>query len=125
MDNASDAGILDGQTETEDRNSEFQIAWSNVMSKGPYSSPSYYKRTAVLLFSWVKGFNGMDVEEEIDELGEVFETLFNYETKKVYLEPSSPTEGTNLQSKVSAMIANFNLEFDGHNTLLIVYYAVS
>ena len=124
MDIASDAGILDRQTEIEDKNSEYTTIWSNVIAKGPYSTPSCYEGAAVLLFSWAKEFDGMHVEEETEELNKVFRDLFHFQTKKVYLEPCSPTEGTNLQSKVSHMIANFISQFDGPNNLLIVYYAV-
>ena len=125
MDDLSDAGKPVELTEHEDKNSKYEVIFTNVMAKGEYKSPSCYKKAAVLLFSWAQDVFDMNVKKEVDELKEVFENEFNYKVMRECLRPSSPTEGTSLQSNVSYMIAQFIHEFDEPNSLLIIYYAVS
>ena len=123
--NTSNAGTLAEQIEYEDKNSRFEVVWKNRMAKGGYKIPSYYEKAAVLLFSWEKDADDMDVENEVNDLKKVFEDVFHYEVKREYLKPSSSEDPPPLKNMVLCMIAQFIKQFDRRNSLLIVYYAVS
>ena len=114
----------------DEKNSKYEVIFTNVMAKGRYQIPSFYKHAAVLLLSWTDNKDDMGVQSEVDELGEVFDELFGYDVEKVCLKPKKQSHmkrerGTNLQVDVYYEVSNFLKRYDGPNTLLIVYYAVS
>jgi len=113
---------------TDEKNSKYEVVFTNVMAKGRYQIPSFYKHAAVLLLSWTDNKDDMGVQREVDDLAEVFDEQFNYEVEKICLKPKKQNHmkrdrGTNLQIDVYYEVSKFLKHHDGPNTLLVVYYA--
>ncbi|MCJ1389542.1 hypothetical protein MMC18_002399 [Xylographa bjoerkii] len=103
---------------TDEKNSKYEVIFTNVMAKGRYQIPSFYKDATVLLLSWTDNKDDMGVQKEVDELAEVFDELFNYEVEKVCLKPKKQNH-----MKREREVSRFLKRYDGPNTLLVVYYA--
>lgn len=63
-----DDSIVHYENEDEKQNSAYQIAWSKVMEEGPYRASDSYEKGAVLLLSWDKDSDDLDVREEVRAL---------------------------------------------------------
>ena len=63
--NMGHASVVDYEDEYVRLNSQMQLVWENVMEEVPYKSSSSYKNVAVLLLSWDKDLDDMQVEEEV------------------------------------------------------------
>lgn len=106
------------------KNSRFQVIFAKAIDQNPSRITSSHENAAVLLLSWEKEPDGMDVQKEVDELEEVFKTNFNYIVVKRTLRPEGMRQ-TSLQVVVLGEVADFLRAHDGPDNLLIVYYAVS
>jgi len=59
-----DDSIVQYEDEYEKLNSQYQVAWNKVMGNGPLTSASY-ESGAVLLLSWDKDYDDLEVKEEV------------------------------------------------------------
>ena len=59
-----DDSIVPYEDEYEKLNSSYQVAWNKVMGNGPLTSASY-ESAAVLLLSWDKDYDDLEVKEEV------------------------------------------------------------
>lgn len=100
--------------------SEYQVLWVNTMEESNYQSSSKYTSVEVLLLCWAERNDDLTVTEEVSRLKATFEECFNYHAQIKYLDASTQQK---LQVQVNRIVANFVGDFDGPNTLLIVYYA--
>ncbi|KAL9119202.1 MAG: hypothetical protein Q9187_004247 [Circinaria calcarea] len=114
------ASVVDYESEYEKVNSSMQLLWEKVMEQGSYKTNSAYESVAVLLLSWDKDLDDMNIKDEVDSLERVFTTDFNY---KVYNKCISKIPNKSAQNQVNHHVADFIYEEDGPNNLLIVYYA--
>ena len=94
-----------------------QVLWTNTMNEGRYQNPSRYDKVAVLLLCWM--VSDIDTTTEVKELRKVFEEDFGYHTTTEYLDANSKSK---LQLQLNLRVAHFVHDYDGSNTLLIVYY---
>ncbi|MCJ1244330.1 hypothetical protein MMC30_001528 [Trapelia coarctata] len=115
-----DDSIVHYENEDEKQNSAYQIAWSKAMEAGPYRASDSYENGAVLLLSWDKDFDDLDVQEEVNALGAVFTDIFHY---KLHNECLKSDTGSTPQAQVNKAVADFVAEEDRPKRLLIVYYA--
>lgn len=91
--------------------------WDLTMKdKGGNGLP--HRKTAVLLLAWDASIDELGVKDEVKELEGVFKNIYNYTVRTEYIKPTPHP-----QHQVSVFLANFVFEFDGKDTLLIVYYA--
>ena len=60
-----DDSIVHYEDDSEKRNSSYQMAWRRVMAHGPYNASSSYEKASVLLLSWDKDFDDLDVKGEV------------------------------------------------------------
>ena len=61
-----DDSIVHYEDDSEKRNSAYQMAWSQVMADGPYNASPSYEKASVLLLSWDKDLDDLDVKEEVN-----------------------------------------------------------
>ena len=104
--------------EDEKKNADYQICWNIVMDKGGYKNPSSYEKVAVLLMSWAQ--DDLKTAGEVNALKLVLEERFRYHTTMAYLDNNNNKK---LQVQLNKKVADFVHEYDGPNTLFIVYYA--
>ena len=64
----NDVSVVDYEDEYVRLNSQMQLVWETVMEEVPYKSSSSYKNVAVLLLSWDKDLDDMQVEEEVSSV---------------------------------------------------------
>ncbi|KAL9119123.1 MAG: hypothetical protein Q9187_004319 [Circinaria calcarea] len=112
--------IIRYDQEAEKSESEYHIVWNNIMAEGKYLSSSSYTDVAVLLISWEKDHDDLDVKEEVNQLEGLFINTFNYQCSKVFL---TVDKGKSAQVQINYEVARFALEHDSPNALLIFYYA--
>ena len=112
--------IIRYDQEAEKINSEFQVKWANWMAEGMYLSSSSYTDVAVLLISWEKDVDDLEVKEEVDRLEELLTKIFNYQCSKALLRIDT---GKSPQVQINMLVGNFVHEYDNPNALLILYYA--
>ena len=93
------------------------MLWTNVMNEGRYQNPSRYDKVAVLLLCWMA--SDIDTTTEVEDLRKVFEEDFGYHTTTEYLNANLKSK---LQVQLNLSVAQFVHDYDGANTLLIVYY---
>lgn len=109
--------IIPYQDKREQLNSTLQLAWTENIRTGSNTLP-LYEKVAVLLISW--DCDDLDTDDEVKQLSDVFNVVFNYKVSSVYLS----TRVKNLpQVQLFKHIADFVALEDGPATLLIVYYA--
>ena len=60
-----DTSIVHYENADEKLNSAYQISWSKVMEEGPYRASESYEKGAVLLLSWDKDLDDLEVQEEV------------------------------------------------------------
>jgi hypothetical protein len=63
-----DDSIVHYDDDSEKRNSSYQMAWKKAMAAGPYKASSSYEKASVLLLSWDKDFDDLDVKGEVSVL---------------------------------------------------------
>lgn len=90
------------------------------MDHGNYKSSSKYTNVEVLLLCWAEKSDDLIITREVSKLKKTFEDHFNYGAQVGYLDASAKQT---LQVQVNGIVANFVKDYDGPNTLLIVYYA--
>ena len=106
----------DSREEIED--SQYQVVWSKVMSKGRYPCSGLYKKIEVLMLRWADKYDNLSISGEFDRLKDVFKTHFNYNVTVELLE-----KGAQLQVTLNLIIAKWAKEHNTSETLLVVYYA--
>ena len=111
---------IDYESQDARDDSDYQVAWSNIMDKGPYEYSSTHQKAEVLLLRWANDSDDLATGEEVNRLRAVFEKQFKYHTHTKLLNTKT---GPNLQVQINAIIATFVAEHSGPHTLLIVYYA--
>ncbi|ERF68921.1 hypothetical protein EPUS_08081 [Endocarpon pusillum Z07020] len=103
-------------TKKEERDaSELQITWNSVMDKGNYRRKSLYTHVAVLVLYWEDG--DLDVHDEVKELVDIFQKLFNYSVDH------GPLKGPYANTHINFLVAEFVHKHNGRGKLMIVYYA--
>ena len=111
---------VDYEAEDTKDDSDYQVLWSNTMDEGTYKSSTKYTSVEVLLICWVEQSDDLIITGEVMKLKSTFEDRFNYGAQIGSLDPKAKQTP---QVQLNAIVANFVVEFDGPNTLLIVYYA--
>ena len=106
--------------EDEIQNAEYQVRWNITMDSGEYNHPSAYEKVEVLLLCWAQNSNDLKTTEEVNALKLVLERRFRYHTTMAYLDNNNKQK---LQVQLNAKVAHFVGDYDGPNTLFIVYYA--
>ena len=115
-----DAPIVPYEDDNEKLNSTMQLAWSEVMQEGHYTSSTEYRHVHVLMLSWETRHDDLKVQEEIDALKTVFEQTFNYH---VTHERLIKRDNKKTQTQVNSIVAGWVDKYDGPKTLLLVYFA--
>lgn len=115
-----DASIISYTDELERLNSTMQLAWRGVMDEAYYSNSQSYDHVEVLMLSWEKESDDLKVQEEIDQLTEVFENEYNYHVTR---ETIKRREKKRAQTSINAIVASWVDRYDGLKTLLLVYFA--
>lgn len=59
------ASVVDYESEYEKVNSSMQLLWEKVMEQGSYKTNSAYVSVAVLLLSWDKDLDDMNIKHEV------------------------------------------------------------
>lgn len=90
------------------------------MDEGDYKTSSKYTIVEVLLLCWAEKSDDLTIAEEVSRLKTTFEENFNYHARIRKLDADTKQR---LQVQVNKIVADFVGDFDGPNTLLIVYYA--
>ncbi|MCJ1392223.1 hypothetical protein MMC18_005090 [Xylographa bjoerkii] len=114
---SKDLTIVDYEDPYVKRNSELQVAFTEVMEDTNRETSSY-ENVAALLLSWTE--DDLGVKAEVDTLEDVFRNVFHYEVHNKCLTTNTRTKP---QIQVNQLVANFVADKEGPKTLLIVYYA--
>jgi hypothetical protein len=114
-----DNTIVSYEDESERYNSTLQSIWSSVMDEGQYRTSASYKKVCVLLLSWDKPDDDLQVEFEVNELANTLKELFDCDVNRAYLRSGKKTA----QAQINKYVADFVFNCDGSDTLLIVYFA--
>ena len=117
---AHDASIIPYTDDLERLNSTMQLAWRDAMDDAYYSSSQSYDHVEVLMLSWEKESDDLQVQQEIDQLTEVFEKDFNYHVTR---ETIKRREKKRAQTSINAIVASWVDKYDDLKTLLLVYFA--
>ncbi|MCJ1229928.1 hypothetical protein MMC12_006599 [Toensbergia leucococca] len=115
-----DSSIVLYEDNLEQLNSTCQLVWTKSMENGHYSSSVTYKKAHVLLLSWDSELDDLEVGEEVNALGAVFEETFNFQ---VQCERLKQHKNKTAQAYINKIVADWVWEYDGPRTLLIVYFA--
>ena len=115
-----DASIIAYEDEIERLNSTMQLAWSEVMDDAYYTSSTNYDRVEVLMLSWAREADDLQVQKEMDDLKEVFEETYNFHVTR---ETIKKREKKRAQTQINAVVASWVDQFDAPKTLLTVYFA--
>lgn len=101
-----------------DDNARLQLVFDNEL-KDLSGTGRPHKACAVLMISWDDELDDLGTSKEINELGEIFEDLFNFKVvkKRILKDHRSP------QVQVQKILGDFVYDYDSPVTLLIVYYA--
>jgi hypothetical protein len=78
-----------------------------------------HHKAVVLLISWALELDELQTSEEVEKLGKVFSTKFNYTVVKGRIEKNKKIP----QHQVSKYLADFVYNHDDDGALLIIYYA--
>ena len=119
-DTAPDLLTVDYGSRDEKEDSEYQILWTSIMDKGPYRKPLSYEKVEVLLLRWKDDCDDLGTKQEVNDLSNVFKTLFGFNVTIECLNDES-----DLQLSINAIISSWTYKHHApdKNTLLIVYYA--
>lgn len=101
-------------------NSSMQIAWAETIDPRYYSASTDYQKVAVLMLSWEEPVDDLKVQQEVNDLKDVFENIYRFH---VTLKEIRKTNGKTAQAQVNAIVATWVLEHDAIRTLLLVYFA--
>ncbi|KAG8528613.1 uncharacterized protein KY384_006300 [Bacidia gigantensis] len=107
-------------SDSEKADSDYQVHWTNIMSKRQYRSPLSYKKVAVLLLRWSDHCDDLGTKDEVEALADVFKTRFGYHTTIECLDNQD-----NNRVGINLVVASWVAAHNGPNinTLFIVYYA--
>jgi hypothetical protein len=78
-----------------------------------------HHKVVVLLISWAPELDELQTSDEVEKLGNVFASKFNYRVVKGRIEKN----GKIPQHQVSKYLADFVYDHDSEGALLIIYYA--
>ncbi|KAL1626831.1 hypothetical protein SLS56_006647 [Neofusicoccum ribis] len=105
------------QNVADESESDMQAHWVHFISKNMELRDGYFK-VSVLIIKWADGLDQLQVNKECQELEDLFENTFKYETETLALGGSERT-----QLQLISGIGNFAHKSGGEDNLLIVYYA--
>ena len=119
---ANDVSIIPYEDEYEKLNSTMQVTWSNVMelNSGVYTGSTRYQHVHVLMLSWERQFDDLNVQGEVDALRTVFRDTYNFNVVHKQL---IRKEKRRTQTQINRIVADWVDDNDGLKTLLIVYFA--
>ena len=115
-----DGFVSRNDDELEKRDSDLRIAWDGIMGEGNYAGSPRHDNVHVLMLSWDSTGDDLDVKREVTALKKVFEDFYHYDVTYQCLQ-TRPNKKT--QQVLNAIVAQWVLDHDGHNTLLMVYFA--
>ena len=115
-----DTSIIAYEDELERLNSGMQLAWSEVMDVDYYTTSTNYEYVEILMLSWEKEVDDLKVQQEIDDLTQVFQETYNYHVTRKEIKKR---EKKKAQTQINAIVANWVDQYDGLKTLLVVYFA--
>jgi hypothetical protein len=95
-----------------------RCTWEDQMKEvgGPWQS---HHKAVVLLISWAPELDELQTSDEVEKLGNIFASKFNYTVVKGRIEKN----GKIPQHQISKYLADFVYYHDGEGALLIIYYA--
>ncbi|KAI9815760.1 MAG: Phosphatidylinositol-4-phosphate 5-kinase [Pycnora praestabilis] len=100
-----------------EENEQLKSFWNDHIHN-KCNSNGKYRKVAVLLISWAKGFDDLEVEAEVNKLDDVFKNGFHYKTTRLQIDDKKPA-----QLLVNNGISTFMCDEFESESLMIIYYA--